>query len=91
VPNIELVKKTDVSVFRKLAIGTWETTYDPSIYGTLRLRMDKAMRYIEDFREAKGKRITVTHLVTKAVAEALKRTPDAASTCAGPWTSPSSS
>jgi pyruvate/2-oxoglutarate dehydrogenase complex dihydrolipoamide acyltransferase (E2) component len=76
-PNIELTKKTDVSVFRKLALGTWQTAYDPSIYGSLRLRMDKVMRYIEDFRATKGKRITVTHMVAKAVAEALKRTPDA--------------
>ena len=76
-PNIDLVKKTDISPFRKIAIGTWQTTYDPSIYGSMRLRMDKAMRYIEDFRAATGKRITVTHLVAKAIAEALKRCPDA--------------
>jgi pyruvate dehydrogenase E2 component (dihydrolipoamide acetyltransferase) len=76
-PNIDLVRKTDVSPFRKIAIGTWQTAYDPSIYGSMRIRMDKALKYIEDFRAATGKRITVTHLVTKALAEALKRCPDA--------------
>jgi pyruvate dehydrogenase E2 component (dihydrolipoamide acetyltransferase) len=76
-PNIELTKKTDLSPFRKIAIGTWQTAYDPSIYGTLRLRVDKALRYIEDFRAKTGKRITITHLVAKAVAEALRACPDA--------------
>ncbi len=75
--HIELVKKKDLSPFRKIAIGTWQTAYDPSIYGTLRLRMDQALRYIEDFRRATGRRITVTHLVVKAVAAAFRACPDA--------------
>jgi pyruvate dehydrogenase E2 component (dihydrolipoamide acetyltransferase) len=76
-PNLDLVPKTNVSPFRKIAVGTWQTAYDPSIYGSLRLRMENALRYIEDFRAATGKRITVTHLVAKTIAEALKRCPDA--------------
>jgi pyruvate dehydrogenase E2 component (dihydrolipoamide acetyltransferase) len=76
-PNIDLVKKTNLSAFRKMAIGTWETSYDPSVYGTMRLRMDAALRYIEDFRAKTGKRITITHLVAKATAAALTACPDA--------------
>jgi pyruvate/2-oxoglutarate dehydrogenase complex dihydrolipoamide acyltransferase (E2) component len=75
--HLELVKKTDVASFRKIAIGTWTTAYDPTVYGTLKVRMEKALQYIERFREVHGKRLTVTHLVTKACAEALKRCPDA--------------
>jgi pyruvate/2-oxoglutarate dehydrogenase complex dihydrolipoamide acyltransferase (E2) component len=75
--HLELTKKNKVASFRKLAIGTWKTTYDPTVYGTLTVRMDKAMAYIEKFREVTGKRLTVTQLVTKACAEALKRCPDA--------------
>lgn len=75
--HLELTKKEDVSSFRKLAIGTWTTAYDPTVYGTLTVRMEKAMAYIERFREVHGVRLTVTHLVAKAVAEALKRCPDA--------------
>jgi pyruvate/2-oxoglutarate dehydrogenase complex dihydrolipoamide acyltransferase (E2) component len=75
--HLELQKKTDVSSFRKLAIGTWRTAYDPTVYGTLTVRMDKAMDYIEQFRRKTGKRLTVTHLVTKACADALARCPDA--------------
>jgi pyruvate dehydrogenase E2 component (dihydrolipoamide acetyltransferase) len=75
--NIDLVAKKDISPFRKIAIGTWQTAYDPTIYGRIRLRMDAAMRYIEDFRRATGKKITVTHLVAKACAMALRKCPDA--------------
>ena len=75
--HLELVPQHRVSSFRKLAIGTWRTAYDPTVYGTMTLRMDKALQYIEQFRQKTGRRLTVTHLVTKAAAEALRRCPDA--------------
>jgi pyruvate dehydrogenase E2 component (dihydrolipoamide acetyltransferase) len=75
--HLELIPKKDLSSFRKLAIGSWKTAYDPTVYGTLTVRMDKAMAYIEAFRQRTGVRLTVTHLVAKAVGEALRRCPDA--------------
>jgi pyruvate/2-oxoglutarate dehydrogenase complex dihydrolipoamide acyltransferase (E2) component len=77
VPNLELVRKDDVSSFRKIAIGTWRTAYDPSVYGTMELRMDEAVRYIAAFREKTGKKLTVSHLIAKAAAMVLKECPDA--------------
>ncbi|HEX8954289.1 MAG TPA: 2-oxo acid dehydrogenase subunit E2, partial [Polyangia bacterium] len=76
-PNLELVRKDDVSSFRKIAIGTWRTAYDPSVYGTIELRMDEAMKYIAAFREKTGKKLTVSHLMAKAAAMVLKECPDA--------------
>lgn len=76
-PNVDVVKKTHVSAFRKLALGTWQTAYDPSIYGSMQIRMEPALAYIEAFRQKTGKKLTVTHLVTKAVALALRACPDA--------------
>ena len=75
--HLQLIPKKEVSSFRKMAIGTWQTAYDPTVYGTMRIRMDKSLAYIERFREVHGVRLTVTHLVAKAVAEGLKRCPDA--------------
>ena len=75
--HLELVKKEDIASFRKIAIGSWQTAYDPTVYGTLSLRMEKAVDYIEQFRKKTGRKLTVTHLVTRAAAEALKRCPDA--------------
>jgi pyruvate dehydrogenase E2 component (dihydrolipoamide acetyltransferase) len=76
-PNLDLVLKKDLSSFRKIALGTWHTVGDPSVYGTLEIRMDKAMAYIAAYREATGRRLTVTHLLAKATAQALARMPDA--------------
>jgi pyruvate dehydrogenase E2 component (dihydrolipoamide acetyltransferase) len=76
-PNLDLVRKDDVSSFRKIAIGTWRTAYDPSVYGTLELRMEKALQYIEEFRQKTGKKLTVTHLLVKAAAVVFKEVPDA--------------
>jgi pyruvate dehydrogenase E2 component (dihydrolipoamide acetyltransferase) len=75
--HLELVPKQHVSSFRKLAIGSWETAYDPTVYGTLTVRMDRALSYMEAFQARTGVRLTVTHLVLKALAEALRRCPDA--------------
>lgn len=76
-PNLDLVRKDDVSSFRKVAIGTWNTVGDPSVYGTMELRMDEAMRYLEEFRKRTGKKLTVSHMMAKAAAMVLKATPDA--------------
>jgi pyruvate dehydrogenase E2 component (dihydrolipoamide acetyltransferase) len=75
--NVAIRPKTQVSSFRKIAIGTWSDPRDPQIYGSLTVRMERALDYIEDYRRATGRRLTVTHLVGKAVARALAETPDA--------------
>lgn len=76
-PNLDLVRKDDVSSFRKIALGTWQTAWDPSVYGTMELRMDEAMRYIARFREKTGRKLTVSHMMAKAAAMVLKECPDA--------------
>lgn len=76
-PNLELDPKADVSSFRKIAIGTWRTAYDPSVYGTMVVRMEAALAYIDAFRKATGRHLTVTHMLARAVAEALREEPDA--------------
>ena len=76
-PNLDLERKKDMSSFRRIAIGTWKTAYDPSVYGSLTLRMDKALEYMEAFKKATGRRITITHMMAKAVAGTLTEMPDA--------------
>lgn len=76
-PNLELYPAKRTAAFRKIAIGTWRTTYDPQVYGTLCLRMEPALAYIEDFRAKNNKRLTITHFVAKAVAMAFEQMPDA--------------
>jgi len=76
-PNLKLRRKSDLSAFRKIALGTWHTAYDPSVYGSLTLRMEKAEDYLERFRSATGKRLTFSHMMAKAAAAALQAMPDA--------------
>jgi len=76
-PNIDLIHKKDITPFRRLAIGTWQTAYDPSVYGKMQIKMDRATAYMEAFRRTTGVRLTVSHLVARAAAEALKRMPEA--------------
>lgn len=76
-PNVELVKKDRLSPFRRVAIGTWRTAYDPSVYGKLALRADKCIAYIEEFRARTGRKLTFTHLMAKAAGLVLAEIPDA--------------
>ncbi|MBS2026192.1 MAG: 2-oxo acid dehydrogenase subunit E2 [Deltaproteobacteria bacterium] len=76
-PNLDLVRKDDVSSFRKIAIGTWADAYDPSVYGTMELSMDKAMAYLNEYRQKTGKKLTVSHMLAKVAAVALAQMPDA--------------
>lgn len=76
-PNLELEAKENLSSFRRIAIGTWRTTHDPSVYGTLALRADPILAYLEAIRQRTGKRVTLTHLMAKAAAIVLAEMPDA--------------
>jgi pyruvate/2-oxoglutarate dehydrogenase complex dihydrolipoamide acyltransferase (E2) component len=75
--NIDARREERLSPFRKISLGTWSEPVDPSIYGTLRLRMEPALAYLAAFRAHTGRKATVTHLVIKAVALALARCPEA--------------
>ena len=61
---------------RKLAIATWSAPQEGNIYGKLTVDVTNALRYIDDRREASGEKVTITHLVGKAVANALAEAPD---------------
>jgi pyruvate/2-oxoglutarate dehydrogenase complex dihydrolipoamide acyltransferase (E2) component len=76
-PNLRLKKKKNVSTFRKMAIGTWQNAYDPQVYGSITLRMEEALRYLEAFRERTGKKLTLSHMMAKAAAAVLEKMPDA--------------
>lgn len=76
-PHLELVEKQPLSTFRKLAIGTWSTTYDPQVYGAMSIRMDAALAYQREFREKTGRRLTITHMMAKAAAAVFEGMPDA--------------
>lgn len=61
--------------WRRIAAATWGHPTDPQFYGDLDIDATEMLRFIEEVRERTGVRLTVTHLVGKAVATALARHP----------------
>ncbi|HRI51106.1 MAG TPA: 2-oxo acid dehydrogenase subunit E2 [Pseudomonadota bacterium] len=64
-----------MSIRRKLAIASWGEPSEGNIYGKLTVDMTRSLRYLEELRGRSGEKVTVTHLVGKAIAEALRRAP----------------
>ena len=60
---------------RKLAIASWSAPAEGNIYGKLTVEATNALAYIEDVKQRTGEKITITHLVGRACAEALKEAP----------------
>jgi pyruvate/2-oxoglutarate dehydrogenase complex dihydrolipoamide acyltransferase (E2) component len=65
----------DASSFRRIAASMWRAPADPSIHGMLDVDATEALAYVARFRKATGRRLTVTHLVAAAVAQAIARQP----------------
>lgn len=64
-----------MSTRRKLAIATWSRPTEGNIYGKLTVDCTAALAYIAKIRERDGVKITITHMVGKAVAMAMKKAP----------------
>jgi pyruvate/2-oxoglutarate dehydrogenase complex dihydrolipoamide acyltransferase (E2) component len=73
--NIRLGPALKLSSWRKVAIGTWRSAGDPSVYGILDLDATAAVAYVEKLRQTTGKRITLSHFVGKAIAATMARHP----------------
>ncbi|MDF1561829.1 MAG: 2-oxo acid dehydrogenase subunit E2 [Deltaproteobacteria bacterium] len=76
-PNLQLEPKQNLSSFRKIALGTWKTAYDPSVYGSMDLDVTETMEYIEQFRAKTGRKLTVTHLLARTAGAVMEEMPDA--------------
>ena len=74
--NVPLGPPLRVSPWRKVAIGTWKTAGDPSVYTFGDFDAEPLLEYIERLRGQKGVRVTLSHLFGKALGETLKRHPD---------------
>lgn len=74
-PNVRLRRVRDVSTFRRLAVAAWRPSRDPSIHGSLELDATAALAYLEAVHARTGQKVTLTHLVGRAVAVALRERP----------------
>ncbi|MEM7495159.1 MAG: 2-oxo acid dehydrogenase subunit E2 [Myxococcota bacterium] len=60
---------------RKMAIATWSAPREGNIHGKMTVDIDNALAYIESLRARSGARVTLTHLIGKAVGYALAQVP----------------
>lgn len=74
----ELKKVSGGTIFRKIAMGSWRTASDPSVYGLIEVDVSKANSFLEKInkdRQAQAK-VSITHLVGKALAIMLTERPE---------------
>lgn len=64
-----------MSTRRKLAIASWAPPREGNIYGKLVLDVGEALRYLDWVKQTTGDKITITHLVGKAVGLAFAASP----------------
>jgi pyruvate/2-oxoglutarate dehydrogenase complex dihydrolipoamide acyltransferase (E2) component len=66
----------DVSSFRRMAAGMWRSPSDPSIYGSMDVDATASLAFLRAHQEATGTKVTITHLVARAVALAMRDQPE---------------
>jgi pyruvate/2-oxoglutarate dehydrogenase complex dihydrolipoamide acyltransferase (E2) component len=67
----------NLSSWRRISLHAWKRPADPTVYGTLEIDMERALRYLRGVRDEIGPHVTVTHLVAKALALAIRQHPKA--------------
>lgn len=74
--KVALTKVTQAPVFRKIALGSWNTVGDPTVYGMLEIDMTSSLRFIEEMNRIHNVKITPVHMVGKALASVMKMRPE---------------
>lgn len=59
-----------------MATAIWKPANDPTIYGTLDVDATAALAYVRELNDGGGPHVTVTHLVSKALANTLAEHPE---------------
>ncbi|HAR42371.1 MAG TPA: 2-oxo acid dehydrogenase [Bdellovibrionales bacterium] len=74
--NVKLGRPLRVGSRRIIALGTWGSAGDPTVYGAADYDAAPALAYIDKLRAQTGKRITLSHFVGKALALTVAQHPD---------------
>jgi 2-oxoacid dehydrogenase/acyltransferase catalytic subunit len=69
-------KRMKIQGWRKIASATWGRPNDPQIYGDLEIDASAMLAFVDEARRVAGTRLTITHMVGKAIARALAEHPD---------------
>ena len=70
------MKSRRIPTWRRLAWAAWRPPSDPQFYGELDIDATALLAYVEQIREVSGTRVTITHLIGRAVAHGLANVPE---------------
>lgn len=73
--NIKHIRRAKISAWRKISLGTWRITGDSSVYGMLEMNVEPALDYLKNIESKYGKKLTLTHLVARAMAQTFREHP----------------
>jgi pyruvate/2-oxoglutarate dehydrogenase complex dihydrolipoamide acyltransferase (E2) component len=65
-----------LSSWRSISLHAWGKPRDPTVYGNLEIDASHALEYVRAQSDASGAKVTLTHLVGKAIADAIATRPD---------------
>jgi pyruvate dehydrogenase E2 component (dihydrolipoamide acetyltransferase) len=65
-----------LSSWRRISLHAWGEPSDPTIYGVIEVDAQNALDYCQELSRTSSVKVTLTHLVGKAVAEAIALRPD---------------
>jgi pyruvate dehydrogenase E2 component (dihydrolipoamide acetyltransferase) len=70
-------RKVDrLSTWRRVALHAWRAPNDPTVHGSLELDVGEALELLKELRAKTGLKLTVTHLVGRAIALAIRERPE---------------
>jgi pyruvate/2-oxoglutarate dehydrogenase complex dihydrolipoamide acyltransferase (E2) component len=65
-----------LSAWRRISLHAWSRPNDPTAYGMLEIDIENARLYIQELTSTSGVKVSLTHLVGKAVANAIAERPE---------------
>jgi pyruvate/2-oxoglutarate dehydrogenase complex dihydrolipoamide acyltransferase (E2) component len=71
-----LTKSNGGAVFRKIAMGSWKTAADPSVYGLLELDVSNVLIYLEKLNKESEVKIGISEFVGRVTALVLIKRPE---------------
>ena len=74
--RIKFKKLRHGPIFRKVAMGSWKTAKDPSVYAFVEIDMQKTLDLLPDYSSKHQVKITPSHLVGRAMTYAMQRRPE---------------
>jgi pyruvate dehydrogenase E2 component (dihydrolipoamide acetyltransferase) len=65
-----------LSTWRRIALHVWDGPGDPTVYGAVDIDIGEGLELVRALRASSGEKVTLTHLVGRAIALAIRERPE---------------